>query len=70
MTPPDSAQFPDTFVLARGLSQRVPTADGTLDILSEADEVQAIQEGIRAIERGESYSADEVRQAMLDRPAP
>jgi len=35
MTPPDSAQFPDTVVLARGLSQRVPTADGSLDILSE-----------------------------------
>jgi len=35
MTPPDSAQFPDPVVLARGLSQRVPTADGTLDILSE-----------------------------------
>ncbi len=35
MTPPDSAQFPATVVLARGLSQRVPTADGALDILSE-----------------------------------
>jgi len=35
MTPPDSAQFPDPVVLARGLSQRVPTTDGTLDILSE-----------------------------------
>ncbi len=35
MTPPDSALFPDTVVLARNLSQRVPTADGTLDILSE-----------------------------------
>lgn len=41
----------------------------TLDILSDVDEVQAIQEGIRAIERGETYSADDVRQAMLDRPA-
>ncbi|MHB1092152.1 ABC transporter ATP-binding protein [Thiobacillus sp.] len=35
MTPPDSAQFPDTVVLARKLSQRVPTAGGMLDILSE-----------------------------------
>ncbi len=35
MTPPDSAQFPDTVVLARDLSQRVPTAGGMLDILSE-----------------------------------
>ncbi len=35
MTPPDSAPFPDTVVLARNLSQRVPTADGMLDILSE-----------------------------------
>ena len=35
MTLPDSAQFPDTVVLARDLSQRVPTAGGMLDILSE-----------------------------------
>jgi len=35
MTPPDSAQFPNTVVLARDLSQRVPTAGGMLDILSE-----------------------------------
>jgi len=35
MTPPDNAQFPDTVVLARDLSQRVPTAGGMLDILSE-----------------------------------
>lgn len=35
MTPPDSARFPDTVVLARKLSQRVPTAGGMLDILSE-----------------------------------
>ena len=35
MTPPDSAQFPDPVVLARGLSQRVATADGELVILSE-----------------------------------
>jgi len=35
MTPPDSAQFPDTVVLARDLSQRIPTAGGMLDILSE-----------------------------------
>jgi prevent-host-death family protein len=41
----------------------------TLDILSDVDEVQAIQKGIRAIEHGETYSADDVRQAMLDRPA-
>jgi antitoxin YefM len=39
----------------------------TLDILGDADEVRAIQDGIRAIERGETYSADEVRRAMLDR---
>ncbi|MBT9568973.1 MAG: ABC transporter ATP-binding protein [Thiobacillus sp.] len=46
MTPPDSAQFParspdtphtERVVVARGLSQRVATADGTLDILSEVE---------------------------------
>lgn len=37
MTPPDSAQFPDPAVLARALSQRVPTADGELDILNEVE---------------------------------
>ena len=37
MTPPDSAQFPDPVVLARGLSQRVATADGELVILSEVE---------------------------------
>jgi putative ABC transport system ATP-binding protein len=37
MTPPDSARFPDPAVLARALSQRVPTADGELDILSEVE---------------------------------
>lgn len=35
MTPPDSAQFPEPVVLARDLSQRVPTAGGMLDILCE-----------------------------------
>jgi len=35
MTPPGNALFPDTVVLARNLSQLVPTADGMLDILSE-----------------------------------
>jgi prevent-host-death family protein len=42
----------------------------TLDILGDAAEVRAIQDGIRALERGETYSADDVRQAMRDRPAP
>jgi len=37
MTPPDSAQFPDSVVLARALSQRVTTSDGTLAILSEVE---------------------------------
>jgi putative ABC transport system ATP-binding protein len=46
MTPSDSAQFPvkstgslqsDGVVVARALSQRVPTADGTLTILSEVE---------------------------------
>lgn len=37
MTPPDSARFPDPVVLARALSQRVPTADGELAILGEVD---------------------------------
>ena len=37
MTPPDSAQFPDPVVLARALSQRVPTADGELVILNEVE---------------------------------
>ncbi|MFP5419247.1 MAG: ABC transporter ATP-binding protein [Gammaproteobacteria bacterium] len=46
MTPPDSAQFParqtdtghtQSVVTARALSQRVSTADGSLDILSEVE---------------------------------
>ena len=46
MTPPDSAQFPasqtnttqtQSVVTARALSQRVTTADGNLDILSEVE---------------------------------
>src|SRR4030066_1494964 len=46
MTPPDSAQFPagstsalqsHGAVIARALSQRVSTADGTLAILSEVE---------------------------------
>jgi prevent-host-death family protein len=40
----------------------------TLDILGDSNELRAIQDGIRALESGESYSADEVRQAMLHRP--
>jgi antitoxin YefM len=39
----------------------------TLDILSDALEVKAIHDGILAIERGETYSADDVREAMRDR---
>ncbi len=35
MTPPDSARFPASIVQARALSQRVPTADGMLTILSD-----------------------------------
>lgn len=35
MTPPDSARFPASVVQARALSQRVPTADGMLAILSD-----------------------------------
>jgi putative ABC transport system ATP-binding protein len=35
MTPPDSARFPAFVVQARALSQRVPTADGMLAILSD-----------------------------------
>lgn len=42
----------------------------TLEILADADEVQAIQEGISAVQRGDTYSADEVRDAMRDRSAP
>ncbi|MDA8128044.1 MAG: ATP-binding cassette domain-containing protein [Betaproteobacteria bacterium] len=37
MTPPDSARFPDSVVLARALSQRVPVADGELVILDEVE---------------------------------
>jgi putative ABC transport system ATP-binding protein len=37
MTPPDSAQFPNAVVAAHALSQRVPTADGILTILSEVE---------------------------------
>ena len=37
MTHADPAQFPAPIVSARALSQRVPTADGTLAILSEVD---------------------------------
>jgi putative ABC transport system ATP-binding protein len=35
MTPPDSARFPASIVQAHALTQRVPTADGMLTILSE-----------------------------------
>jgi len=35
MTPPDSARFPASIVQARALSQRVPTADGLLAILTD-----------------------------------
>jgi len=35
MTPPDSARFPASIVQAHALSQRVPTADGMLAILSD-----------------------------------
>ena len=37
MTPPDNARFPSPIVMARALSQRVATADGTLAILSEIE---------------------------------
>ena len=37
MTPPDNAQFPDSVVQTRALSQRVPTADGELVILNEVE---------------------------------
>ena len=37
MTPPASAQFPASVVIARTLSQRVTTADGPLVILSEVE---------------------------------
>ncbi|MGA9162871.1 MAG: ATP-binding cassette domain-containing protein [Thiobacillus sp.] len=37
MTPPDSAQFPASVVVARALSQRVTTADGSLAILSDVE---------------------------------
>jgi putative ABC transport system ATP-binding protein len=37
MTPPGSAQFPSSVVVARALSQRVPTADGMLAILSAVE---------------------------------
>ena len=37
MTSPSSAPFPDSVVLARALSQRVATGDGTLAILSEVE---------------------------------
>jgi len=35
MTPPDPTQFPADVVAARGLSQRVATGEGTLDILTD-----------------------------------
>jgi putative ABC transport system ATP-binding protein len=35
MTPPDPIQFPAAVVAARGLSQRVATGEGTLDILTD-----------------------------------
>ncbi len=39
----------------------------TLDILSSPDEVRAIREGISEIERGETFSMDDVQKAIADR---
>lgn len=39
----------------------------TVDVLSRADEVQALKEGLDDLEAGRTSSLDEVRTAMLQR---
>lgn len=39
----------------------------TVDILSRPEEVAAIRRGLADLETGEVFSADEVRQAMIER---
>jgi putative ABC transport system ATP-binding protein len=61
MTPPDSAQFPA--VIARALSQRVSTADGTLAILSEVE--LAVQAGETLAITGASGSGKSTLLGLL-----
>ncbi|MDP2057604.1 MAG: ATP-binding cassette domain-containing protein, partial [Thiobacillus sp.] len=63
MTPPDSAQFPAPAVIARALSQRVTTADGTLAILSEVE--LAVQAGETLAITGASGSGKSTLLGML-----
>ena len=63
MTPPDNAQFPDPVVLARALSQRVPTADGELVILNEVE--LAVKAGDTLAITGASGSGTSTLRGLL-----
>ena len=70
MTQADRAQFPAPIVSARSLSQRVPTADGTLAILSEVD--FAVKAGETLAITGASGSGKSTLLGLLaglDRPS-